>query len=486
MNNSCLWSLRLGFSTREAEKVKRMGLSSFLDASFKYNLPLGLPKDFEVPGESDKANEGSQMTKEDMQKSVQKKFAKNSFTLKKMVLQRAFESEYPLKENIALFWHNHFVSNMRAVRNGLWIYDHYAMIHLHGTGDYKMLVRQIISSNAMIKYLNNDQNRKGKINENLGRELLELFTLGEGNYTEQDIKNTARALAGLSLGKDAGIYRPKFKDNDEKVIFGEKGNFVLDDVVDLIFKQKSTPYFITRKILKWFIYDNPPEDAVKKYGDFFKKNNFNLELLFKHIFLQEELKQSQGAMMKNPMKFAFQVMHDLQIPRPYYLGLLRFLKNQGMDIYEQVNVEGWQGGKDWLSSQTYIDRQGFVDNLITGGKGALAKRFLKDKMDNNDAIPVMKDAVDNPTNISKGKSDEDVSSDSIAFVQGKYKFDINSNAKQIIEKSLEECISLDDATYKEELSKILVYDFNPKEEGAQQNINRLYQYITKSPEFQII
>jgi uncharacterized protein (DUF1800 family) len=464
MENHNLWSLRLGFSTKQGIKIKKMGLGSYLDASFNYKLPITMPEEFEELNVADMAeNSASQnsdtMTKEERRREAAKKVVKNVIALKKMILQRAYESEYPLKENIALFWHNHFVSTARAVKSAKFIFDHYSTIHKYGTANYKDLVKNMVSTNAMIKYLNNDQNRKGKINENLGRELLELFTLGEGNYTEKDIKNVARALAGLSIGKDGGVYRPKFTDNDIKEILGEKGNFKVDDVIDIIFKQKAVATFITRKILKWFIYDTPPENLVDKYADYLRKQNFELKPFFIYLFQNEEKLSQGGSMMKSPIKFAYQVLHNLNLEQPNYMILARFLKGQGMDVYEQVNVEGWQGGKDWLSSHIYLGRQGFVDVLLSGGQGARAKKFMEG---------------------------EDGSAGMMEIRKNNYPFDAKGDASSMIKEMIDNHLPVIDDDFKEEMSKILVYDFDPKAESAQQNVNRLYQYITKSPEFQIV
>ena len=135
----------------------------------------------------------------------------------------------------------------------------------HAFGNFKELTKQIIKSNAMVKYLDNVDNKKGKYNENLSRELLELFTIGIGNYTESDIKNGARALAGLNYGDNRAAYRRFAEDDTDKTYFGKTGNWKADDLVDIIFEQKNIPYLITRKILEWFIYDNPPEDLVTYY-----------------------------------------------------------------------------------------------------------------------------------------------------------------------------------------------------------------------------
>ena len=139
----------------------------------------------------------------------------------------------------------------------------------------------------MIEYLDNKDNRRNKLNENLSRELLELFTIGIGNYTENDIKNGAKALAGLLPNDIEGTYRPNFENSEEIEYFGKKGIFKADDLIDIIFQQQQTPYLIVRKILKWFIYDNPEDDLVKYYGDYFRQIDFEIQPLLTKIISEE-------------------------------------------------------------------------------------------------------------------------------------------------------------------------------------------------------
>ena len=130
---------------------------------------------------------------------------------------------YPLREKMVCFWHNHFVSTVQKVKVNYWIYQHNKFLRENAFGNLKNLTKKILKTNAMVRYLDNVDNRKGKINENLSRELLELFTLGIGNYTENDIKNGAKALAGLGLGQETAKYRRIWEDNDEITYFGKVG-----------------------------------------------------------------------------------------------------------------------------------------------------------------------------------------------------------------------------------------------------------------------
>lgn len=280
-------SLRLGFSTKNAEAIRKKGLHDFVESQLNAKNILVEP---EFISNSPKTLEDFRKLKKEVDKNdknkkeVVKDIAKTTLEWKAFLLKRFNESEFPLREKINLFFQNHFVVTAQSVKVPFWIYTHYETLNKHSLGNYKTLVKEMVYSNAMIKYLSNDQNKKGKINENLGRELLELFTLGEGNYTENDIKNTALALAGLTYGTAKGMYRPKLKDNSIKTVFGKSGNYNIDEVINIIFEQPNTPYFLAEKVLKWFFYDEPSKDLITKYGDLLKENNFELKPFLKNYW----------------------------------------------------------------------------------------------------------------------------------------------------------------------------------------------------------
>jgi uncharacterized protein (DUF1800 family) len=380
-------ALRLGFSSKLELEIKTLGLGNFIEKQLNstntLKEPLFLsnsPKNLEEL----RAMKQSQKKEGEEADEISKSLVKTRFEWKAFIIERCNETEFPLREKINLFFQNHFVATLQSVKVPYWIFKHYQTINSFSVANYKTLVKEMVYSNAMIKYLDNQQNRKGKINENLGRELLELFTLGEGNYSEADIKNTSLALAGLTFGEEKGIYRSSFKDNSQKTVFGETGNFIIDDVIDIIFRQKNTPYFLSEKVLKWFFYDNPPKDLVVKYGDVLRNNDFELKPFFTQLFTEECKNSIGGNQIKNPLVFFLQVHNDLGIT-PNYKLLTLLLKNQAMDIYDQPNVKGWRGGKDWITSQIYADRNQFIDLVIDGNprfEKALNKRLEKFELGN--------------------------------------------------------------------------------------------------------
>ena len=242
------------------------GLKKFLEQSFEIKIDSKIPVFLEDSPKT--LNEYKEIRKKykaaspEEVKGLLKKEGQTSFEMKAWWIAKMNEDEFPLREKMTCFWHNHYVATFQKIKVNHWIFQYNQLLRENAFGNFKELTKAVLKTNAMIRYLDNVDNKKGKLNENLSRELLELFTLGIGNYTEEDIKNGAKALAGLGIGEKHAEYRPFFEDNDTITYLGKTGKFKADDLVDIIFEQKSIPYFITRKILKWFIYDNPKEDLA--------------------------------------------------------------------------------------------------------------------------------------------------------------------------------------------------------------------------------
>ena len=246
MENSNLWLLRLGFSGKEAVEIKKNGIELFvknsMKASFDKKIPAFLEDDPKTLAELKEIRQQIKVATSEEQKQIIKKQFLSSLEMKAWWINKMTAAEFPLREKMVCFWHNHFVSTVQKVRVNYWVYQHNQTLRENAFGNYKELTKKILKTNAMVRYLDNVDNRKDKINENLSRELLELFTLGIGNYTENDIKNGAKALAGLGLGETQAQYRKFFEDNETITYLGKTGKFKVDDLVDIIFEQKAIPY----------------------------------------------------------------------------------------------------------------------------------------------------------------------------------------------------------------------------------------------------
>jgi uncharacterized protein (DUF1800 family) len=465
MDKSNLWSLRLGFSGKEAGKIQKLGFEKFLKQSYNSKvdkqLPAFLEDDPKTVAQLKELRQSIKNADSEAKKKILKKELHSTAELKNWWIAKMRNEEFPLRENMVCFWHNHFVVTSQKVKINYWIYQHNMILRENAFGNFKELTKQMLKSNAMVRYLDNVDNKKDKINENLSRELLELFTIGIGNYTESDIKNGARALAGLNSGEESAVYRSVNEDNSDKTYFGKTGNWKADDMVDIIFEQKNIPYLVTRKILKWFIYDNPSEDLVVYYGDFFRKVNFEIEPLLTKIFTEEYSKDNSGSKIKNPLVYIIQMIDELQIKEFDGNIVAYFLKQQGMDLYNQVNVKGWDGGNSWLTSQIYLQRNNTADLLCNGTN--ISRKVLN----------TMSEETDKPKAM-------------LEKIEVKVDFDTNGNNKTIIAQLSNRLLFNVIEAVQKDMESLLKYDFDPKYTHANFAVIRLFNYITKSPEYQLI
>lgn len=461
MKSSVLWSLRLGFSAKQADFIEKNGVNDFLEKSFATTIDDQLPDYLAAsPKTLSEFKELRQTLKDansDQAKAIRKQEAQTALEMKMAWIEKMQQDAFPLREKMTCFWHNHFVSTIQKVKVNYWIYQHNQILRKHAFGNFKTLTKLIVQSNAMVRYLDNVDNRKGKWNENLSRELLELFTLGIGNYTEMDIKNGAKGLAGLGIGEEKAQYRKFLEDNEPFTYLGKKGNLKADQLIDAIFEQKAIPYLITRKILQWFIYDDPSEDLVQYYGDYFRKVNFEVQPLLVKMITEEYDKKTAGSKIKNPLEFSLQLLDELQIKNPNTRGLVLFMKEQGMDLFNQPNVKGWDGGNSWLSSQMYLQRNNVAD-LLCNGRGNFR---------NQNANKVMNDKP-------------------MRQIPVQLKWDKNASHKKIIAQLSDRLLFQVEASTQADFEKIIKYDFDSNATGADYAVLRLFNYMVKSPEFQLI
>lgn len=461
MNKSSLWSLRLGFSNEQAASIENLGFGKFLSQSFGTSFDDSVPSFLDQSPKSIKELKSirsslKQSSPEEAKKLLNQEI-KVSMTMKAWWIQKMRNEKFPLREKMTCFWHNHYVATFQKVKVNHWVFRHNQLLRKNAFGNFKELTKEVIKTNAMVRYLDNVDNRNNKINENLSRELLELFTLGIGSYTEADIRNGAKALAGLGIGENSAVYRPVFENSETITYLGKTGRFRADDLVDIIFEQQNAPYFITRKLLQWFIYDNPSKELVTYYGDYFRQVNYEVQPLLTKIFTEEYGKNNAGTKIKNPLEYSLHLLSELNIDLPNYQILAFFLKEQGMDLFNQPNVKGWEGGKAWLTSQIYLQRN-TVSDLFCNGK-TINRRILKDHPgENNAAIQ----HIDIRLNW-KGKNNTDI----IKHLTDRLLFNVDENTQKDFEA-------------------ILKYDFDPEASNADQAVIRLFNAITKTPEFQLI
>lgn len=296
---------------------------------------------------------------------------------------RMLRTQAPLREKMVLFWHDHFATSVQKVKQPVLMVLQNDLFRRHATGSFKELVHAIVKDPAMMMYLDTQNSRKGQPNENFAREVMELFTLGEGNYSEGDIKEAARAFTGYQLNRMDGtvFHNVRQADTGEKTIFGKTGRYDGDGVVDLIFEQKAASRLLPRKIWEYFVAENPPEEGVDALAKSFKEANFQIEPLLREIFLSKAFYSGEVMhdQIKCPIQYLVQLLKELELqelPNAYVLDAQQQL---GQVLFAPPNVAGWDWGKAWINTNTLLSRYN-VAGFITKGSQESAEPQRNDGM----------------------------------------------------------------------------------------------------------
>ncbi|HEY6064112.1 MAG TPA: DUF1800 domain-containing protein, partial [Chitinophagaceae bacterium] len=260
------------------------------------------------------------------------------------------------REKMAFFWHGHFACRNLNIFFQQGLLD---VIRRNALGDFGTLLKEVSKTPAMLNFLNNQQNKKDHPNENFAREVMELFTLGRGNYTEHDVKEAARAFTGWSATiKGEFVFRQFQHDFDSKTVLGKTGNFDGDEVLDILLEQKQTAKFITQKIYKFFVNEQPNTEKVEGLAERFYKNDYDISKLLEDIFTSEWFydEKNIGAKIKSPVELMVGIQRMLPMKFQQEDALLLLQRALGQLLFYPPNVAGWPGGKTWIDSSTLMMR----------------------------------------------------------------------------------------------------------------------------------
>lgn len=284
-------------------------------------------------------------------------------------LNRMRYSLYPLREKMTLFWHGHFATSVEKVHMPLLLWQQNETFRAGALGDFRQLAKDISRDPAMMRYLDTAKSERLKPNENFSRELLELFTLGEGvRYTEKDIQESARAFTGyrVNLNTQQFVFARARFDNTEKEFLGQRGRFEGDDIIDIIAAQPETAEFITRKLWTFFAYENPAKELIRELGEQYQKSGYNTAFLLRKIFKMEEFYSRRALRMqvKGPVQWMVQMAKSFDAPMPSPTLAIEALRQMGQVLFAPPNVKGWDGGRTWISSSTLIYRYNLAGILV--------------------------------------------------------------------------------------------------------------------------
>lgn len=279
------------------------------------------------------------------------------------------------RERLVLFWSNHFVVEYKDVNQPAYLYQYYVLLQTQVLGNFKTFVHKVGLTPAMLRYLNGYDNKNSSPNENYGRELYELFTLGQGNgYVQEDITETSRALTGYNKTVRYGpiTFNEKTFDKGSKTIFGRSGNWGYDDVIDILFDEKKDiiARFICEKIYKYFVSPITDEAIVSSLAATMISNNFELAPVYSQLFKSEHFfdKKNSNVLIKSPIDLMLGLHKTLGFKLDDTIDLEVQFRNKcrdmGQIIFSPVDVAGWQGNQDWINSETLPKRWEFSDYLL--------------------------------------------------------------------------------------------------------------------------
>jgi uncharacterized protein (DUF1800 family) len=360
----------------DTDRAMREGLDATLQRLFPTELPL-LPKPRAIERLEDAApalqREVAGKTGEERQRAQREAQERGRLALQELSLQWLAYAAQP--ENSAgakwtLFLSDVYVVSAEKVRNAALVYQHFDILGRHAMGSAPALTKAVSRSPAMVIYLDLNQSQRKAPNENFARELFELFVLGEGNYTEQDIKEAARAFTGYRAQPLLGEFRYVAAQHDPtpKTVFGATGAFTGDDVIDLAYQQKAAASFLPHEMVKFYLSDTPlPPEYLAALGEEWRASEWNLRTLA-HRFFGSRLffaPEFRANFIKSPLQFYLGAVQDLQLDvAPLPRIALNPMRQMGQWLFYPPNVRGWVGGHNWINSATITARRQLAESLF--------------------------------------------------------------------------------------------------------------------------
>lgn len=347
--------LRAGFGLHAADINKKLNISldKAVDELFTASKAINDLQHMEHPlGEGDKKKEASSVKVLLMILRSQKELKSMSVSwINKMATEQA-----QLREKMTFFWHNHFSTH---VPFSYLMQDQNNMLRKNALGKFSDLLMAVAKDPAMIVYLNNQQNKKNAPNENFAREVMELFTLGVGNYTEHDIKEAARCFTGWQINK-MGEFNFNEKDHDDgiKTVLGNTGKLTGEDVIEHLLSQKQTAIFISRKIYREFVNYDIDEKRIAELADGFYASGYDISKLMRSIFTADWFydEKNVGSKIASPVELLVRYFRTIDIV-PQDDKMLMITQNLlGQQLFHPPNVAGWKGGKAWIDSSSLLLR----------------------------------------------------------------------------------------------------------------------------------
>lgn len=288
--------------------------------------------------------------------------------LKNWWVEEMIATDQPLVERMTLFWHGHFTSSLMKVRYPGSLFRQNALFRREALGNYATLLRSVARDPAMLIYLDGMRSVARQPNENFARELLELFTLGEGRYGEADVQAAARAFTGWSVDRETGQFmeRAGQHDDGEKAFLGKTGRFGGDDILTILLAHPRTAETVVEKLWREFVSLKADPGEVRRLAALFRDGGYEIRPLMRALLLSPAFRDpaNRGALIKSPVDLIVGTVHVLGLPVPEKTGLVRMLQGLGQTPFDPPNVKGWAGGESWISTYTLLLRQQFLRRMV--------------------------------------------------------------------------------------------------------------------------
>lgn len=354
----------LGLSPEQYQRIRRQPLSKVINNLFEGvkrpikkvpcpNFDIPSPQQFQAMGKKERR----QATR-DLRKLIPQL---NLNWMRQMVK----EEEGVLVERMALFWHGHFACAPNRVDFAA---QQLATLRQYALGNFRDLLVAISKDAAMILYLNNQQNRKNKPNENYARELMELFTLGRGHYTEADVKAAARAFTGWFTNRFTGEFNFNSRQHDEgsKTFMGRTGNWNGEDIIDFILENRQTARFLAEKLYHYFVNEQPNEQAIESLAQVLYQSNYNIATTMRYLLDSEWFynAENMGNKIKSPIELLVGLSKTLHIKFDDPKAIVLPQRALGQVLFQPPNVAGWTSGKGWIDNATLLLRLNLAAFLL--------------------------------------------------------------------------------------------------------------------------
>jgi uncharacterized protein (DUF1800 family) len=342
------------------------------------------------PERAERLKAARQATPEERRKIIQelqKSQREHIIELRGWWLRRMANGPRPLQEKMALFWHGHFATSAEKVRDAYLMWRQNDLFRRLATGSWLEMLVAVAKDPAMLVWLDQAQSRKEHPNENFAREVMELFTLGEGHYTEKDITEAARALTGWSYDRldEDFVARPMWHDRGAKTIFGQTGYFDGEDFLKMLVAQPQASRFISAKVWNYFAGVPASPELTEALASTFRGAGNQFKPLLRTIFLSEEFYAPSIVrnQVKSPVQWLVGSVRVLERPLPPPLICVGLTRNLGQDLFAPPNVKGWDGGVSWITTNTLLSRYNEAATLLQGDVEPMAGGMLANRPNAN-------------------------------------------------------------------------------------------------------